>query len=346
MAGTQKALFLESKFSQYILREQPIHKPGPGQLLVKVEVVGLNPVDWKIPTYGFDLSYPLVLGSDISGVVEKIGDGVSKFAIGDRVVFQGLWTHDQGGFQEYTLADAETTAKIPSNISFESAATIPATITSGLCGLYLPEPHGAGLTPPLDASGRGKYAGKPIVILGGSSNVGQNVIQLAKLSGFSPIVTTASPRNEGHLKSLGATHVLDRNAPPSALVAQIHEIIAAPIDIVYDAVSLPDTQKFGYDLLADGGGSLILVLPPTEGVKATTTKRLVNVYGLWNLPHTRGLGVQFYSNFTKLLEEGLIKPNRYEVLPGGLNGVVDGVERLKAEQVSGTKLLVRPKETV
>ncbi|KAG6840430.1 hypothetical protein C0991_006780 [Blastosporella zonata] len=204
-SGTQKALFLQSKFGAYQLQEQPIHAPGPGQLLVKVEVVGLNPFDWKAQTYDFGLSYPILLGSDISGVVEKVGDDISNFAIGDRVVFQGHWTPEKGGYQEYTLTDVETTAKIPSNISFESAATIPATITSGICGLYLPNPYGAGLTSPLDASGRERYAGKPIVVLGGSGNIGQNVIQLAKLSGFSPIVTTASPRNEEHLKSLSAT---------------------------------------------------------------------------------------------------------------------------------------------
>ncbi|KAG6914929.1 hypothetical protein DXG01_014393 [Tephrocybe rancida] len=346
MSGTQKALILEKKFGSYVLRrDYPIHKPGRGELLVKVEAVGLNPIDWKIPALGFELNFPVVLGADVSGVVEKLGDSVTSFAVGDRVVFQATWTAENGGFQEYSLAEAETTAKIPSNLSFEQAATIPATITSGLTGLYLPSPHGVGLTPPLEASTRGKYASKSIVVLGGASNVGQNVIQLAKLSGFSQIVTTASPRNEEHLKSIGATHVIDRNGSPAEVTAQIRKIITTPIEIVYDAVSFPDTQKLGFDLLGDGG-ALIVVLPPPEGVKGTASKRLIHVVGVWTAPHTRPLGVQFYKVFTELLENGLIKPNRYEVVPGGLNGVVGGIERLKAEQVSGTKLLARPKETV
>ncbi|KAG6873472.1 hypothetical protein C0995_015175 [Termitomyces sp. Mi166 len=345
MPGTQKALFIDNKFGPYTLREQPIHEPGPGQLLVNVEAVGLNPIDWKVPVYGLDLQYPALLGSDISGVVKKVGNGVSNFAVGDRVVSQGLWTPDRGGFQEFTLTDADMTAKIPPNVSFESAATIPATIASALVGLYLPKPHGVGLTPPWEASARGKYASKPIVILGGSGNVGQNVIQLAKLSGFSPIVTTASPRNEEHLKSLGATHVIDRNASHSAQTAEIRKIITGPVEIVFDAVSFPDSQRLGYDLLADGG-SLILVLPAIEGVKQTEKKTVTFVYGLWDAPYTRPLGIQFHRKLTELLEESLIKPHRYEILPGGLNGVVAGVERLKANQVSGTKLLVRPKETL
>ncbi|KAG6851318.1 hypothetical protein H0H87_001344, partial [Tephrocybe sp. NHM501043] len=211
---------------------------------------------------------------------------------------------------------------IPSNISFESAATLPVGLASGLIGLYLPEPHGAGLVPPLEAAGRGKYKGAPFVVLGGASNVGQNgmqatfmaqpvidmslVIQLAKLSGFSPIITTASPHNGEYLKSIGATHVLDRNTPSSALIDQIHEIAAGPIGIVYDAVSFSDTQKLGFNLLGDVG-SLILVHPPVEGIKGTASKRVINFQGFWTFPHTRALGIELYSKLTELLEKGLIK---------------------------------------
>ncbi|KAG6810940.1 hypothetical protein H0H93_014660, partial [Arthromyces matolae] len=111
MPGTQKALFIDQKHGPFVLREQPIHEPGPGQVLVKVEVAGLNPVDWKIQKYGFDLPYPVVLGSDVAGVVHNVGENVSNFAVGDRILFQGNWTFDKGGYQEYTLVDAELAAK-------------------------------------------------------------------------------------------------------------------------------------------------------------------------------------------------------------------------------------------
>ncbi|KAG6811821.1 hypothetical protein H0H92_005680 [Tricholoma furcatifolium] len=175
MAGTQKALVLESKSSDFKLEEQAIHQ------LIRFVDLGL--------------SFPLVLGSDVAGVVEKLGDGVSGFAL---------------------------TTKIPSRLSYEEAATIPATITPGFLGLFLPQPYGVGLVPPLEVSARGKYAGKPLVVLGGSTNVGQNVLQLAKLSGFSPIVTTASLSNAKYLKSLGATHVIDRTIATSVQAEEIH----------------------------------------------------------------------------------------------------------------------------
>ncbi|KAG6835581.1 hypothetical protein H0H93_016815 [Arthromyces matolae] len=344
MPGTQKSLLIEKKFGPYVLRERSIPEPGQGQVLVKVEVTGLNPADWKIQTRGFDFAYPIVSGCDISGVVQEIGCDVSRFAVGDRVLFQGNLTVDKGGFQEYTLVDEDLAAKIPLNISFEEAATIPATIPSGLVGLYLPKPHGVGLTPPFDAAGRGQYTGKSIVILGGSSSVGQNVIQLAKLSGFSNIVTTASLRNEAFLKSLGATHILDRHASPSALATKISQVISGGIDLVYDAVSLPETQQFGYDILSNGG-SLVLVLRATETVVETKDKTVIFVRGHWG-GETLPLAVEFYRKLTELLEDGSIKPNNYEVIHGGLNGVVSGLERLKKNEVSATKLLIRPKDTI
>ncbi|KAF8055560.1 chaperonin 10-like protein [Lyophyllum atratum] len=346
MPGTQKALFLESKFGAFTVKENAIPTPSAGQLLVRVEAVGLNPVDWKVQKYGIYIeNFPAVMGTDISGVVEKVGEGVSGFAAGDRVLFQGAWGNELAGYQQYNLTIAETTAKIPAHMSFEQAATIPVAIAASVGGLYLPKPHGAGLTAPLDPSTEGKYAGKPIVVLGGATSVGQYSIQFAKLSGFSPIITTASPKHADFLKSLGATHVLDRHLDSAALTAEVAKITSAPIEIVYDAVSLPDTQQIGYSLLAPGG-HLTLVLQKNAQVTAVEGKDITTVLGMWTLPHSRELGVQLYSRLGELLEKGAVKPNRVEVLPGGLNGVVGGLERLKADQVSGVKLVVRPQETV
>ncbi|KAG6853810.1 hypothetical protein H0H87_008284, partial [Tephrocybe sp. NHM501043] len=75
MAITQKALFLESKSGSCTVKERMVPKPGPGQLLVRVEAAALNPVDWKIQKWGlFIETYPAILGRDISGVVEELGE--------------------------------------------------------------------------------------------------------------------------------------------------------------------------------------------------------------------------------------------------------------------------------
>lgn len=82
----QKALFLESKQGQFVVRQRPVPAPGPGQLLVKVYATALNPVDWKIQELGiFVDKYPAVLGSDIAGEVVEVGQGVTGFTKGQRV---------------------------------------------------------------------------------------------------------------------------------------------------------------------------------------------------------------------------------------------------------------------
>ena len=107
-------------------------------------------------------------------------------------------------------------------------------------------------------------------------------IQVAKLSKFSPIITTASPHNEALLKSLGATHVLDRSLPASTLAAEVAQLAGGkPIELVYDAVSLPDTQTLGYEVLAPGGVLVITnpVQVPEDKKKAGDGKKIVNVFG-------------------------------------------------------------------
>ncbi|KAG6807567.1 hypothetical protein H0H93_001452, partial [Arthromyces matolae] len=108
-----------------------------------------------------------------AGVVEQLGEGVSTFEKGDRVLFQCDWSNDYAGFQQYALSNAVTTAKIPDHISFDEAASIPAASAAALIGLYLPEPQGAGLTAPLDSTTQGKESGKPILVIGGGTSVGQ-----------------------------------------------------------------------------------------------------------------------------------------------------------------------------
>jgi NADPH:quinone reductase-like Zn-dependent oxidoreductase len=86
MPSEHLALFIESKFGPFTLRRNETPRPGAGQLLVKIEASGLNPVDWKIQKLGeFIEDYPIIIGTDIAGIVEEIGEGVVGFDKGDRV---------------------------------------------------------------------------------------------------------------------------------------------------------------------------------------------------------------------------------------------------------------------
>ena len=85
--ATHKALLLLEKQGKYVVQDVPTPKPGPGELLVEVKAVGLNPVDWKVNyDYAFLIAeYPAIVGSDAAGTVKEIGEGVTGFAVGDRV---------------------------------------------------------------------------------------------------------------------------------------------------------------------------------------------------------------------------------------------------------------------
>lgn len=83
---TQTALLLLAKQGKFAVVPRPVPKPGTGEILIKILAAGLNPVDWKIQQYGFAVEeYPAVIGQDIAGVVEEIGQGVTTFARGDKV---------------------------------------------------------------------------------------------------------------------------------------------------------------------------------------------------------------------------------------------------------------------
>ncbi|TFK79446.1 GroES-like protein, partial [Polyporus arcularius HHB13444] len=314
-----------------------------GDVLVKNVAVGLNPVEWKIQTWGILVEkYPVILGLDAAGVVEAVGEGVTSLKKGDRVLYQGWLEDDRANYQEYSLIAADLAAKFPEKVSFDQAATLPVAVATAAIGLY--HPHGATkFVAPWAEGGKGKYAGTPLVVIGGSSVVGSLVIQLAKLSGFSPIITTASLKNAGLLKSYGATHVLDRNLSADALHAEVTKLTGGPVSVVYDAISTPETQNAAYGLLA-AGGKLLVLLP--EAVTETSEGRILSqVQGTVQLPHNAELGKALFRALPGLLESGEIKPLNFEVIPGGLGGVTTGLEKLKANQVSASKLIIHPSET-
>jgi len=326
-----------------------VDKPGSGEVLVRVEASALNPVDWKIRDSGrFATEYPAILGSDPAGVVVEVGEGVTNLAVGDKVFFQGRYINRLAAFKQYTIAVAEIVAKIPDNISFQQAAAVPVGFGAALIGLYgKTAAGGAELDAPWREGGRGKYSGSPIVVFGGSTSVGQYVIQLAKLSGFSPIITTASPHNHDLLKSLGATHAIDRSLSAKDIFTSIKGISSTPFQVVFDAFSAAQAiQNIGYDLLAPGG-TLILVLPSQvdEG-KITHKKHVVTAQGTVHADVARPLGIEVYGGvLTEYLQSGDLQPNHTEIVPDGLSGIPKGLERLKDNEVSARKLVARPQET-
>ncbi|KAF9002973.1 chaperonin 10-like protein [Cyathus striatus] len=339
----QKALFLDKVNGTFTLSRTEIYTPGPGELLVHIKAAALNPIDWKIQKFGFGFTnFPLILGFDAAGVVEEVGEGVEGFLKGDRVFFEGDFTNRGDAFQQYAVAPADRTAKVPTGWTLDQVATLPTALFTAWVGLYHKLPQGLELVGPK----RGTYAGTPIVVFGGASSVGQSVIQLAKYSGFAPIITTASTKHEAFLKSLGATHIIDRSIQLSSLPAEVARITKEKIKFVYDAVSSPDTQQAGYELLAESG-KITLVQPSKITVVEGSEKTVGSIVSFVTAPENVEFVKSVYSGLTAILESGVIivKPNKVDVVPGGLSGVSEGLKRLENNLVSGVKLVVHPDET-
>ena len=124
------------------------------------------------------------------------------------------------------------------------------------------------------------------------------------MSGFSPIITTASLTHTDFLKSIGATNILDRNSSSESLAAEIEKITNLPIRFLFDTISIDNTQKIGLDLLVPGG-QMVVVSPPL--VKADD-KVIFHAIAIVSLPHNAEFcGPLYHDKLSGLVERGIIK---------------------------------------
>ena len=152
-----------------------------------------------------------------------------------------------------------------------------------------------------------------------------SAIQLAVLSGFSPIIVTASLQHAEYLKTLGATHVIDRNVTRDALASEVNTITQnTPIKHVVDSVCSADTQQSGYDLLASGGKLVIFL---AVAVKTTDDKQIIHAVGTAAYPaNAELLRTLYHDNLERWLKEGAIKVNHSHKYSSSLH--VDRIELL------------------
>lgn len=175
-------------------REPPEVRPNDVRLAVRA--ASLNPIDYKIREGKLKLVLhqkpPIALGCDVAGVVERVGDQVSGFAVGDEV-YARLEKGRMGGLAELVSADAGVVARKPAKATFEEAASIP---LAGLTALQALR-EAAGL-----------QAGQRVLVHAGAGGVGSLAIQIAKILGLR-VATTTSTRNAELVRGLGADDVID-----------------------------------------------------------------------------------------------------------------------------------------
>lgn len=180
-------------------------EPGPGELLVRVRAVSVNPVDTKIRmAAGSNLAQARILGWDCAGVVQAVGAGCERFQAGDEVYYAGDVTR-AGCNSEFHVVDERIVGHKPVSLSFEDAAAMPLTTITAWEALF-ERMH-------IEQNPTGN-AGRTLLIIGAAGGVGSIAIQLAKqLAGLEVIATASRPETAQWCRELGADHVIDHRQP-------------------------------------------------------------------------------------------------------------------------------------
>ena len=238
-----KAIVLEQfgTIDNLQFKELPIPQPQAGELLLKVVFAAVNPYDRKVvEVFGKEagIQLPVVLGSELSGIVEATGDHVTDFKPGDAVC-GNLGTFG-GCYAEYAVVKAADMVKKPEQVSFEAATAVPVAALTASKAI-------------LDEGGL--KAGEKILIHGASGGIGSMAVQLAKAAG-AYVIATASGQNEQRIKELGADVFID-------YTTQDFTAVARDLDLVLDTVG-GKTQEDSFEVLKPGGRLISLVQPPSK----------------------------------------------------------------------------------
>ncbi|MFD9073946.1 zinc-dependent alcohol dehydrogenase family protein [Streptomyces lasiicapitis] len=215
------------------VRELELAAPAPGEVLIKVEALGLNRADalFRAGTYYYPATLPASRnGYEAAGVIEAVGEGVTAFAPGDTVLTTGnLELSAQGVYADRVVLPQHAVARRPADVDAVTAAAVWLTYTTAYGALHLR----AGMRP-----------GDHVLITGASSGVGTAALQVVRRAGATPIATTRTEDKRQQLLDLGAEHVIvtDTEDIPKE-TKRLTEGRGA--DIILDAIGGPAFQTLG-----------------------------------------------------------------------------------------------------
>jgi NADPH:quinone reductase-like Zn-dependent oxidoreductase len=259
--------------------EVPTPAVGPRDVLIEARAAGVNPVDHLIVKgfmSGGPLDRPLVIGSEVAGVVAAIGAEVTDLEVGDEV-FARVDPRVGGAFAEYVAVDRSLVADKPRTLTFEEAASLP------LVGLTawqaLTEQSQVG-------------PGTRVLVHGGAGGVGSVAVQLAKHLG-AEVVATAGGDSVDLVRRLGADQVVDYRAE------QFDDVLS-DIDVVFDTVGGP-TQDRSFRVLKPGG-TLVSIVPIAD-VEAKQAEWKVDARAFMMRPHGEQL-----TRLAELVASGELQP--------------------------------------
>ena len=209
----------------------PVPKIGDREVLVKIKAAGVNPLDNMIIRGEVKLivpyKFPLIMGNEFCGVVEKVGKDVRNFAVGDRV-YGRMPLKKIGAFAEYAAVDHNAIAKVPEYLSDEEAASVPLTALTALQAFEL----------------MNVKSGKTVFISGGTGSLGAMAIPIAKSMGLD-VITNGSAENKERVIRLGADQFIDYKS-------EDYSKVLSDVDYVIDTLGVRELEK-ELSILKSGG---------------------------------------------------------------------------------------------
>jgi NADPH:quinone reductase-like Zn-dependent oxidoreductase len=258
----------------------------PGDVLVRVFASGVNPVDWKIRQGGHksdhDPTLPRILGWDFSGVVEKVGDRVTEWKVGDAVYGRPDLTRN-GTYAEYVAVRAGEIARKPQRIDHKAAGGVALAALTAWQGLF---EHG------------GLQAGQTVLIHGASGGVGSFAVQFAKWK-KARVIGTASGKNADFLRKLGVDVVIDYEKEDFSEKVR-------DVDVVFDTQG-GKVQELSMKVLKPGG-----ILVGTVGIKDEKAFLEAGLRSAAYMAQSRTIDLQ---RIAELIDSGAVVPVISKVFP-------------------------------
>lgn len=309
----------------FILEEQPIPEPGIQDLLVRVIAIGMNPVDPKFRKRSEEDS---VLGWDAYGIVEKTGEGVTRFKAGDKVFYAGDITRP-GSNSEYHLVDQRIAALAPKKLSPEDAAAMPLTSITAWEGLF----ERLGFVPEANAN-----SGKSILIIGGAGGVGSVAIQLARWAGLKVFASASRTETVDWCKNLGADIILNHR---NSLYEELKATGTESVDTIFCTTQMEKHWKVMAECIRPQG-HIVFIDDPVDSLDITVFK-LKSATLSWELMFTRSMFEtddmseqgKLLSTVAGLLDEGTLVTTRQKTLAGL---TPENIQAMHIKQESGTMM--------
>jgi NADPH2:quinone reductase len=273
------------------LEEVPTPRPGPGELLVRMHAIGVNPVETYIRagTYARLPNLPYTPGNDGAGVVEQVGPDVSEFKAGDRVYTAGSIS---GTYAEFALCKKEQVHPLPANVSFAQGAAMGTPYATAYRGLL----QRADAKP-----------GETVLVHGASGGVGTAAVQLARAHGLRVFGTAGSDDGFKLARQQGAHEVFDHRSPDH-FEQIMKETGGHGVDVIVEMLA---NVNLGKDLTILAKGGRVVIIGSRGRVEIdprSTMQRDADVRGMI-LPNTSPAELaSIHAALVAGLENGTLRP--------------------------------------